>query len=270
MPLTLDKTAVGRSFGRAAAQYDRWAESQRRIADHLDRLLPHLPPPATVLEWGCGTGYFTSHFRERFPDASTLGVDISDAMIAMCRDKWPNVPKLQFLAADAETFRPAARVELIAASSCTQWFSGPETVAVAADESLIPGGHVALAAPVAGSLPELHCVHQRVTGFELPGLPYCPAEAYRSAFEALGFKILHFSERAETTWRPDAWSVLHSLKGIGATFSQQPDYRPLPHHLLREVVRNYERCYANSNHGVPLTYQVVYLLAQKPGSGHTD
>ncbi len=64
----LEKKAVAASFSRAAAVYDSVAHLQREVGVQLLTRLERLPGvPATILDLGCGTGYFYPALRERYP-----------------------------------------------------------------------------------------------------------------------------------------------------------------------------------------------------------
>ncbi|SQK74037.1 methyltransferase domain-containing protein [Tatumella ptyseos] len=62
--LNIDKAAIGRAFGRAAATYDSYAMLQRLCGD---RLLEMAPPPqhGRVLDAGCGSGWYSRYFRRQ-------------------------------------------------------------------------------------------------------------------------------------------------------------------------------------------------------------
>jgi len=81
-----DKRAVRRSFGRAAAAYDRHAVLQGEVAS---RLLQHLEPmridPARAIDLGCGTGLAFGGLRERFPRAQLVGIDAARPMLLEAR-----------------------------------------------------------------------------------------------------------------------------------------------------------------------------------------
>jgi SAM-dependent methyltransferase len=70
-------------------------------------LLP--PPPASILDLGCGTGWTSAFFAQRgYP---VTGVDIAADMIAQARDRWDNVPGLTFAVSDYEALAFAAEFD---------------------------------------------------------------------------------------------------------------------------------------------------------------
>ena len=90
-----------------AAQADAiWPQESRLYARYAS------PPPARILDAGCGTGEIASRLAELFPESSVLGVDIIDAHLALARSRYARLaPRLAFehqsvyqLAAADETF----------------------------------------------------------------------------------------------------------------------------------------------------------------------
>jgi malonyl-CoA O-methyltransferase len=70
-------------FDRRAAAFDDVAFLPREIAQRMRERLDYIKvAPTRVLDAACGTGADLPGLRERFADASVLGVDISSAMLA--------------------------------------------------------------------------------------------------------------------------------------------------------------------------------------------
>ena len=103
----LDKQAVAKSFGKAANEYDQYARIQHRIAERLLTKLDKVVSDADVsdsdqyaiLDLGCGTGYCLPKIRERFPQSTIKGADLSEGMLAYAQQCYPD---FDFVTADAE------------------------------------------------------------------------------------------------------------------------------------------------------------------------
>lgn len=91
-------------FGKIASRYDAWYRTPRgAMYDRLekkaiDSLLPATSDGGKLLEIGCGTGHFSEHFAGR--GFATTGVDISESMVAVARQK--NIRKSEFHVGNAE------------------------------------------------------------------------------------------------------------------------------------------------------------------------
>ncbi|MGA7813681.1 methyltransferase domain-containing protein, partial [Caballeronia sp.] len=78
-----DLRRLMRIFDRRAATFDNVAFLPREIAQRMRERLDYIKvTPVRVLDAGCGTGADLPGLRERFADASVIGMDLSAAMLA--------------------------------------------------------------------------------------------------------------------------------------------------------------------------------------------
>ena len=85
-------------------QYDAWYKTQRGawIGEQEYRLIASLLAPRpneTLLDVGCGTGYFTRHFAATVADGSVVGADIDVNTLRYAAGQ--SARDLTFVAADA-------------------------------------------------------------------------------------------------------------------------------------------------------------------------
>lgn len=78
----------------------------------------------TLLDFGCGLGDAIPVYREAFPRARLMGIDISEAAVERCRVRYGSVA--QFLTGDAFT---VPQVDVIISSNVFEHLSNPEEVA---------------------------------------------------------------------------------------------------------------------------------------------
>ena len=94
--LTPHKIAVRDKFERIASRIDHWHRESRYYREELQRLLAfHIPPGASVLELGCGTGDLLAALRPR----DGVGIDLSPRMIEQANLRYPD---LTWIVGDAE------------------------------------------------------------------------------------------------------------------------------------------------------------------------
>lgn len=75
-------------YDRHAREYDLDRGRSIQEREWLDRFLGHVPPAATILDIGCGTGEpIARYFIERGHEV--VGIDSSPAMIELCRTRFP-------------------------------------------------------------------------------------------------------------------------------------------------------------------------------------
>jgi ubiquinone/menaquinone biosynthesis C-methylase UbiE len=67
---------------------DSWPYKKiRRIKDLIKKI--HIPAGGIILDYGCGTGVFTSVLKDIFPHCSVYGCDISENAILKSKAKYP-------------------------------------------------------------------------------------------------------------------------------------------------------------------------------------
>jgi len=71
----------------------------------VDELIPRLKDVAKVIDVGCGPGHATELLASRLPDADVLGVDLSEVLIGIAKQKREPRKNLRFEVGDALDLR---------------------------------------------------------------------------------------------------------------------------------------------------------------------
>lgn len=88
MIIQLDERQIARRFDKAANTYDPVAVLQQRVGEALlDRLPGIRCSPQTILDLGCGTGYFETFLKKLYPVAKIIGLDKSNGMLVQAQAK---------------------------------------------------------------------------------------------------------------------------------------------------------------------------------------
>ena len=224
------------SFGARAGSYELNAGLQKVIAARLARFLPALDRPK-VLELGCGTGLFSRHLIERYPDASLILTDASPPMLAECRRNLAGTSgtRIDFGIMDASRPGGQGSFDLIAMSMALHWLPDQRASLERLRSLLAPSGVLLYAALGPDTFAEWRAVlsEQR--------LPNGVA-----AIEAVP-GVVH-----EERFAPDttALAFLRRIKSVGG-LTPRLDYRPLSSGALRRAIR------AVDARG-PITWHIVY------------
>lgn len=104
------------------------------LAGAINHFFPEQP---AVLDLGCGSGRLATVFQ-RFPFSRYLGVDVSGEGVA--RAKTLNLPRMEFIVGNYETWRPNGQFEAIAFNECIGYASDPAATLQAFSKHLKPGG----------------------------------------------------------------------------------------------------------------------------------
>lgn len=105
--LTPHKLAVREHFSRLAPEMDQWRRKSWYYHQELQRFCRFvIPPGASVLELGCGTGDLLASLEPRYG----VGIDLSPRMVERAREKFPH---LTWLIGDAESLDLGQRFDYI-------------------------------------------------------------------------------------------------------------------------------------------------------------
>lgn len=271
MPTTanpVDKQAVRRHFGRRARVYDRYAEVQRAMADALLARLADVEeePEAVraVLDVGCGTGFLTEKLLARYPQARCIAVDLAEEMLDVARERLDS-SRVQWVCADIEQWAPDERVDRIVSNATFQWLTDPAGTLRTLAACLAPGGMLAFATFGPRTFWELDCAFVAAGDREGPRrgpLFFAPEEWAAMAKGA----ALIVRDVQEVYWRkryPTVRAFLDAVKGTGANHAPAGPLRANRRTLLG-MLEQYERLFGERD-GVPATYHVVWVVAQRAG-----
>jgi trans-aconitate 2-methyltransferase len=124
-------------------QYLRFAGHRLRPAiDLLNQI--DLSSPKTVVDLGCGAGNVAVLLRDRWPEASVVGVDGSADMLAKAREI---EPEIDWIEADMAAWTPATPPDLIYSNAALHWLGDHAALFPRLIESLAPGGVLAVQMP---------------------------------------------------------------------------------------------------------------------------
>ncbi|GAA0841828.1 malonyl-ACP O-methyltransferase BioC [Marinobacter szutsaonensis] len=216
-PVPAAKSDIAREFGKASGTYDQASRLQRLMGEAmLARLAQQNVAPRTILDLGCGTGWFTRELHKRFPEAYIVGVDLSPGMIEKARSSSPE--SIQWLTADAETlpFLPDS-FDLIFSNLMIQWCQHPGTVLAQCRRLLRPEGRLASSTLLDGTLREL----KQAWSVADPGQPHVNRFEYCEAWRRLSDDVLPGSEAVTETIRlpyDSPMALTRELKLLGAGF----------------------------------------------------
>jgi malonyl-CoA O-methyltransferase len=250
------KARVRQSFERAAPTYDSAAFVQRQICDELASRLGASPPAiARLLDAGCGTGYALPLLQSRFPVARIVALDLSCAMLGRvaapcCR-----------LAGDLEHLPLVdASINLYWSSLAVQWCDLAKAL-TEARRVLRPDGQLALASLGPATFHELRTAfagvddHQHTLNFHTP-------EEIAQIATATGLVAVNVQKSTEIAHYPDFKTLLRAVKAIGANqlgSGRRTSLMSRTDFQRAETAIEALRIAA----GLPLTYDVTYLIARK-------
>jgi len=243
---------IAKRFSDASRLYDVHANVQQQVAHVFTQWIAQAwhsdSKPKTVLDLGCGTGYFTRCLQGAFPDAELMACDWAPEMLETAKHHSRHV---SFFLGDAANFIAPVNADLIASSFCMQWL---ENIAASLEHHLQHCKRLAVAMPCDRSFSLWKQAHHAL-GYTNGLHPLPNADALRNTlrgWQAAG-RITHWREKTLTftELHTDGLAFARNLKAIGAA-TPKPGHNPVN---LRKLVKRLPS---------PLTvnYEVLFLEVQ--------
>lgn len=255
----MNKSAVARSFDRAAAHYDQAAHLQRRVADRLLGFLPEQSEEGigSVADLGTGTGYCLPVLQQRLKPRVLSALDLSPAMLQQAQRRCPGVHPVQ---ADLE-FLPfvTASQQWLVSSLAVQWLTSTEGFLAEARRVLCPGGHLLFATLGPETLRELRWSWAQVD--DKPHVNRFQEDTdWLEGARKVGLRVMRHEQASLTLYYHQPMHLMSELKVLGANHveGRQSGVSPL---ALRRMVGHYQRQFG-SEHGCPAHWQVSYWIMQ--------
>jgi ubiquinone/menaquinone biosynthesis C-methylase UbiE len=104
-----------------------------------------MPQESSVLDVGCGTGEFERIILSEHPEQRMIGLDVSDQMLAIARQKCSAYPNVRFLAGSASVL-PFSNdsFDLVICASALHYFDKPDASLSEMRRVVKPSGSVVI------------------------------------------------------------------------------------------------------------------------------
>lgn len=259
-----DRAAVLRNRTRAAPAFDRhdflFAEVADRLADRLEDVKRRFP---VALDLGCHTGSFAAARGSRGGIETLIQCDLSPALAARATGLR--------VAGDEERLPFAdASFDLIASTLSLHWVNDLPGALVQINRALKPDG-LFLAAILGGeTLVELRTCLTEAEIELCDGLSprISPTVDLRDAaglLQRAGFALPVADSDRITVSYPDAFALMHELRGMGETNAMAARPRGLARRaMFLRAAELYRDRYGDADGRISATFQVLYLHGWAP------
>jgi ubiquinone/menaquinone biosynthesis C-methylase UbiE len=134
-----------RRYDRLANGYDqRWRRYITGILTFLKSWVS-IPPRAAVLDIGCGTAEFERLVLQEHPEQRMVGVDVSEKMLELARQKCEAYPNVTFCNASASALPfPDHQFDVVVSASALHYFQEPDASLAEMRRVVKPGGSVVI------------------------------------------------------------------------------------------------------------------------------
>jgi len=255
----LDKMKVAKSFSRAANTYDTMAQLQRDVGDQLfdQYLVPSaiVSDAQTIVDLGCGTGWFTERLQEQFSDRDIVGLDLAEGMLRYAREH--KASRAHWLCGDAESLPLGSNsVDLMFSSLAIQWCENTAALFSEIKRVLRPGGKFYFSTLGPKTLYELRSAWRGVDG-DVHVNRFYPEETIRTSVASANLDLLDWACEERVLYYSELKHLTNELKGIGAHNVNQGKPTGLTgRQRLLGVRKGYEQF--RTEDGLPASYEVFY------------
>ena len=112
---------IGQTFNASVAYYDDWMKkalpNYNDLFQSAKDVIPFPPgTPLEVLDLGAGTGLFSSHVLERYPQAAFTLVDLADKLLGVAKVRFGDSARFRYVVADYRGYEPGQQYDLVISS----------------------------------------------------------------------------------------------------------------------------------------------------------
>jgi len=249
---TVNKKAIAEAFGRAANTYDQHAAFQRDVGHRLLDKMPSDLSDKTVLDIGCGTGYFSHELLKR--GATVVCFDLSDKMLAEARARCGELD-VHYQQGDAECLPfDSGSFDYIFSSLALQWCEDLSVPLREIKRVVKPEGSAYISTLLDGSLLELKKAWAKIDSYQHVN-DFISFNQVKIALAQSECHAHQLDLAPITVWYETAFTLMRDLKGIGATHVDGRANRLTSRRALLKVEHEYQT-YRNHQGLLPATYQV--------------
>jgi len=270
---------VRRAFSGATSSYDDHAELQREIGR---RLLAHLDftklQPQSILDIGCGTGFFTRLLAEKYKKAHIYASDISETMVCHTQQQFPRrMPwqrKYHHAVSDAVAlpFKKAS-FDLVTSNLAMQWVPEAQAMMQEMRRVLKPGGLILFSTFGRRTLSELKQTLAHINPEHTSSvLPFADVMSLGNSLGECAVEDHVTDSDLFTLTYPNTMGLVRELKGIGASASaiQGRSGGLYGRALLRDIEAYYSEHFKHEDGRIHATFEALYAQAWYKDVGYAD
>ncbi len=249
---TSDKQAIAQAFGKAACNYDKHAAFQRDVGHQLLEKMPQDLSGKTVVDIGCGTGYFSQLLRDR--GAYVICFDLSQQMLSTAKQRCGD-DNVCYQLGDAEALPfETASIDYVFSSLALQWCQDLAYPLIEIRRVLNAGGRGYFSTLVDGSLCELKHAWAKIDSYQHVN-DFITTNQVKIALAQSECHNHQLDLPAITAWYDSAFSLMRDLKGIGANHVNGRSNGLTSRSALIKLEQEYQ-VFRNHQGLLPATYQV--------------
>ena len=255
------KQQLAKRFDRASQSYDSYADFQKIVLDRLLVMLP-LSNADVVLDLGSGTGQALGILSKQLNPKCNIALDLSPQMLAVASERFSSLQNTHYVCADAERLPLQDRsCDLVFSSLAIQWCLSPLDLFKELYRVTKPGGYVVFSTLSQGSMPEISKAWLGLDNKEHVH-QYMTSDALLACIHTSELNLLSSQLSDIHMWFDSPENAIYSLKKVGASLIASDGDQPISPNKWKAFMYEYKK--QRNEFGIPLSYQVSFVVAQRP------
>lgn len=253
---------IAQAFNKASRNYDAHAYLQREIGELLLHKLRFLQVDIeSILDLGCGTGYFSHKLATIFPRAKVYGCDIACDMLRLAAQTYVS-NRIEFIRGDAENLAYMPNnFDLIFSNCVLQWAQDLDLVFANIRHNLHNRGYLLFSIFIIGTLAELRKAWVEIDNYKHVN-DFLTIKQIRDLLNGNDFAIMNIDMRQHTLQFDSVWGLVQYLRAIGANHVSRHRSKFIGRSAVSELERIYRRKFSCGKY-VNATFNTVLVLARK-------
>ncbi|MEM2915619.1 MAG: malonyl-ACP O-methyltransferase BioC [Candidatus Bathyarchaeia archaeon] len=258
---TIPPILIAKKFSQHAHNYNHVTPVQQQMAERLIHYLAllEIPPQATILEIGCGTGRLTNLLQKQYPKSKLIALDFAEKMLHVARY---TIPQVHYILADALKLPFVIRpyFDLIISNATFQWIPHPHEIINYYQRILAPNGWFIFSTLGPKTFQELkasftYAYHQLGIPHQDHTVPFLSP----SIWERIHWQSHMIRELIEIHY-PDVKTFLYTIKKAGASKPLSPS-RILKREVYSLMMQYYQSHFpSRDGEGIRVSYDIAYIF----------
>lgn len=258
------KKHIAAKFNAAAKNYHQYANFQKIAGVNLINLMRQsLNQPSTILDLGCGTGYFANNLSHYFPQAAVFAVDFAANMLHLAYDFSKNLENQRYIQADFDHLplnnemtdsiysNMAIQWSLCLANTLTEW-----------RRVLKPNGLVFFSTLGKHTFYELQIASKNLN-HKINYNTFLSIDEIKIIIAQAGFQEISIHSEIISLSYADIYSFLHEIKKTGANYViNKTSKHFITRQDLKQLEKNYEK-FRNAEGKIIASYELIYGVVKK-------
>ncbi|CAM4382788.1 MAG: Malonyl-[acyl-carrier protein] O-methyltransferase [Legionellaceae bacterium] len=261
----LDIRKIIHHFNQAAETYPTVSILQKEVGLQLIQRLSFIKiEPKTILDLGCGTGFFTPYLKKCFPNATIISLDIAFNMLTMAKKKakWFSKPSLICAASGNLPFSNHS-IDFIFCNQVFHWDTAIQKTLLELKRILTPNGLLLFSTLGPDTLKELRFCWQEIDSYQHIHT-FLDMHDIGDMLVQTGFYDPVMDSQYMTLAYKDIHTLFHELKANGASNAslyQNPSLSGK--NKLANCSQKYEN-FRTAENRLPATFEILFGHAWQP------